>query len=204
MGYVLVDMSISIENIQEHIPYYLTKEAKDGLIKALKDFPEKMNYYAANHQNELLQGDGWSGLDIISLETTEKKSIKGIILSNSCDISNENIRDIPAHIVFAPIIPLASYENKLRTLSKITTDKIESKINSIKQQRITSLFYLPKGGYLDSEYIAVLDDLHTITVPYFHKRTDKQKLFTLSQVGFYIFLFKLSIHFCRFHENVLR
>lgn len=30
------------------------------------------------------------------------------------------------------------------------------------------------------------------------------KLVTLSQQGFYMFLLKLSIHFCRFQENIAR
>lgn len=196
-------MDITVEDIKEHIPYYLTQEAKEGLIKALKDFPEKMNYYTARHPSELLQGDGWNSLDIINIETAERKSIKGIILSNSCDISPENTRDLPARIVFAPIFPLSLYESLLAK-SEIDLNKVSSKISSIKLQKVTSLFYLPKGGCLESDYIAVLDDLHTLPVQIFDKKPEREKQFTLSQAGFYLFLFKLSIHFCRFHENVFR
>lgn len=196
-------MSITLEDIKDHIPYYLTQEAKDGLVTALKDFPEKMNYYTTEYRDELLQGDGWNNLDIINIETIERKSIKGIILSNSCDISLDNPREIPARIVFAPIIPLSLYE-ALLARSGIDSEKVSSKIHSIKLQRVTSLFYLPKGGCLESEHIAVLDDLHTLPVQLFCKKNDREKQFTLSQAGFYLFLFKLSIHFCRFHENVFR
>lgn len=195
-------MAITVEDIKESIPYYLTQEAKDGLIKELKDFPEKMNYYTTKYQDELLQGDGWDNLEIINLETAERKSIKGIILSNSCDISSENPRDVPARIVFAPIIPLPLYENLL-VQKKIAQEKVLSKISAIKQQKITSFFYLPQGGRLESDYIAVLDDLHSLPACNFQKSTRK-KAFTLSQAGFYLFLLKLSIHFCRFHENVFR
>lgn len=196
-------MGIMLEDIKEHIPYYLTQEAKKGLVKALKDFPEKMNYYTTKHQDELLQGDGWNSLDTINLETAERKSIKGIILSNSCDISQGNPRDAPARIIFAPIIPLSLYE-ALLTKSGIDLEKVSSKVSSIRLQKVTSLFYLPKGGCLESDHIAVLDDLHTLPVQGFFKKTDREKQFTLSQAGFYLFLFKLSIHFCRFHENVFR
>ncbi|MGZ5601252.1 MAG: hypothetical protein ACXWFX_11735, partial [Methylobacter sp.] len=61
-----------------------------------------------------------------------------------------------------------------------------------------------KGGYLESDHIVLLDDLHTLPVKLFCEKNDREKQFTLSQAGFYLFLFKLSIHFCRFHENVLR
>lgn len=196
-------MGITVENIKDHFPYYLTQEAKEGLVKALKDFPEKMNYYTTKYPDDLLQGDGWNSLDIINVETTKRKSIKGIILSNSCDISLENTRDVPARIVFAPIIPLSLYENFLAQ-SGIDPNKVLSKVSSIRKQQVTSLFYLPKGGCLESDHIAPLDDLHSLPVQRFFKKTDREKLFTLSQAGFYLFLFKLSIHFCRFHENVFR
>lgn len=196
-------MDIKVEDIKENIPYYLSQEAKEGLVKALKDFPEGMNYYTTTYPNELLQGDGWNSLDVINIKTTEKKSIKGIILSNSCDISSQNARDIPARIVFAPIFPLYQYQNILEN-NGIDQAKISSKISSIKKQQVTSLFYLPKGGYLESDYIASLDDLHSLPAQNFCEKINKKKQFTLSQAGFYIFLFKLSIHFCRFHENVLR
>ena len=196
-------MDINEESIKDHIPYYLTQAAKDGIIKALKDFPEKMSYYTGIHKDEILQGDGWNCFELINFETAERKSIKGIILSNSCDISSENSRDLPIRIVFAPIIPLSSYEQLLIS-NKVAHDKISDKINSIQQQKVTSLFYLPKGGNLESDHIAVLDDLHTLPANHFYMKSEKKKQFTLSQVGFYLFLLKLSIHFCRFHENVLR
>ena len=31
-----------------------------------------------------------------------------------------------------------------------------------------------------------------------------EKLFTLNQMGFYLFVLKLSIHFCRFQDGVIR
>ncbi|WP_200389681.1 hypothetical protein [Thiocapsa imhoffii] len=102
-------MAITAENIKDHIPYYLTQEAKEGLTKALKDFPDKINYYTGKCQDELLQGDGWFGFKVINLETMQQRVIKGIILSNSCDINQDNKRDLPESIVFAPIIPLTLY-----------------------------------------------------------------------------------------------
>ena len=171
-------MSITVEDIKEYLPYYLSQEAKEGLVKALKDFPDNMAYYTAKHQDDLLQGDGWNSLDIINIENAERKSIKGIILSNSCDISPENTRDFPARIVFAPIFPLSRYSTLLAQ-SGIEPNKISSKINSIKLQKVTSLFYLPKGGCLESDHIAHLDDLHSLPVQRFHEKANRKKQFTL-------------------------
>jgi len=86
----------------------------------------------------------------------------------------------------------------------VAAANVENKLAAIREQKVTSLFYLPPGGRLDGEYIAVLDDIHSLPYSAFATRGGREKLFTLSQVGFYLFLFKLSVHFCRFHENVPR
>lgn len=196
-------MGLTLDDIKEYIPYYLTQEAKQGIVKALGDFPEKINYYTIRSENDLLQGDGWSCLDVMDIETGKHKAVKGIVLSNSCDVSIENARSLPAKIVFAPIIPLHLYK-ELLVRRGVVEDAVFSKIDAIKSQKVSSIFYLPKGGCLDCDYIAVLDDLHSLPLNFFSRKCDKKRQFTLSQVGFYLFLFKLSIHFCRFHENVLR
>lgn len=196
-------MDFNADQLKDQIPYYLTRAQKDGLVKALSDFPEKMNYYTGWHKSELLQGDGWSSLTIINFHNCEKKNIKGIIISNSCDVSQENQRDATPKLIFSPIIKLESYVNKLKE-SGLSEEKIKDKVRAIKEQKITSIFYLPQQSALDEDYIAILDDIHSIPAPIFWQSSEKQKIFTLSQVGFYLFIMKLSIHFCRFHEKVFR
>lgn len=194
-------MELSADTLQTQIPYYLTQEAKDNLVKALNQFPY-ITYYTSLYPNDVLQGDGWPGLGVISYETGEHKFVKGIILSNSCDVDIANKRDIPAKLIFAPIIKLANYVKLIET-ANVPKPNIDDKIRTIREQDVTTLFYLPKQDGLDDEYIALLDDIHTIPLSTFNSK-DQKKLFTLSQVGFYLFVFKLSLHFCRFHENVNR
>ncbi|MEY3786919.1 MAG: hypothetical protein RLZ75_1126 [Pseudomonadota bacterium] len=196
-------MQITTESIQDQIPYYLTKEAKENLAKELNNFSEKTNYFTNRYQKEVLQGDGWLYLPVINPESGERKLIKGILISNSCDIDPENIRDLPIKVSFAPIIRLNQFE-KLLLQEIAEPDRIKAKISSIKAQKITSLFYLPKGGKLEEEYVALLNDIHSIPYKKLIDEKDQSKLFTLNQIGFYIFLFKLSVHFCRFHENIDR
>lgn len=195
-------MQITTESIQDQIPYYLTRGDKENLVKALNSFP-RVDYYLNGQPQNLLQGDGWTSLGVIRLEDGEKKFVKGILLSNSCDIDIANKRDLPARIIFSPIIRLSRYKELL--MSNIQDgNKIENKIAAIKEQKVTTLFYLPKGSALDDDYVAVLDDVHTIPLSSYIAQDGKQKLFTLSQVGFYLFLLKLSVHFCRFQENIER
>jgi ATP-dependent helicase YprA (DUF1998 family) len=196
-------MSISAETIQAQIPYYLTQEQKDGLVKALAEFPNPIQYYISRYPNELLQGDGWEKLEIVRFENGARDKIKGILLSNSCDISADNKREIPPKITFAPIIKLSNY-SELLLKSGLTQQQINDRFQKIREQRITTMFYLPKSGSLEEEHVALLDDLHTVPAQAFEKVTERKKLFTLSLVGFYLFLLKLSVHFCRFHEEVAR
>lgn len=196
-----------LDNIVEHIPFYLTqdKDAKEGFVKNLENFPNNINYYTPHYPNDELQGDGWEGLDIIDVVTSKKISVKGIILSNSCDISTENKRDLPPNITFAPIVKLEAYRDKL-IKAGVSQKQIKSKIEAIKKQQVTSLFYLPEEGDFP-ESIVIFDDIRSIPIDYFQNRKSSKivtKIFTLSQFGFYLFLFKISIHFCRFHEKVLR
>lgn len=195
-------MQITTDSIKDQIPYYLTQEDKGHLVKALNSFP-RVDYYLDRYPHELLQGDGWTSLEVIRLEDNERKLVKGILLSNSCDIDITNKRDLPAKIIFSPIIRLSRYKELL--LNTIQDgNKIENKITAIKEQKVTALFYLPKGSVLVDDYVAVLDDIHTIPLNRYTAQNGKQKLFTLSQVGFYLFLLKLSVHFCRFQENIQR
>jgi hypothetical protein len=110
-------MQISEQSIRDNIPYYLTSEQKAGLFKALNDFPHNINYYFSGYENDVLQGDGWKELKIVSFKTGQKESIRGIVLSNSCDVSSKNKRDIPMNITFAPIIPLSEYRKLLELRS---------------------------------------------------------------------------------------
>ncbi|KAB2907040.1 MAG: hypothetical protein F9K26_12685 [Ignavibacteriaceae bacterium] len=196
-------MEITAESIQDQIPYYLSQGAKDNLVKALKKFPENINYYINLYQSDMLQGDGWTSLELIRFEDGERKKAKGIILSNSCDIDPTNRRETPPRITFAPIIKIVRYVSTLKDAG-FDDNRIAGKIKAIKEQNVTTLFFLPKGNGLDDDYIALLNDLHTIPLEAIQASTERKKLFTLSQIGFYLFILKLSVHFCRFHENIDR
>lgn len=195
-------MDLSVDAIKKQIPYYLTERDKEALVKELKKF-NSITYYINLYPDVALQGDGWSALGLIRYETGERRQVRGIVLSNSCDIDPKNKSDIPTKLLFAPIIKLRAYASLLED-ADISKEKIEGKFNSIRQQRVTTLFYLPKGAGLEDEYIALLDDIHSLPLKVFFEQKDRTKLFTLSLPGFYLFILKLSVHFCRFSEDVSR
>lgn len=198
--------STLLESIEKQIPYYLTEDAKKGLTQALNDFPKNTQYYLSKStelSDVLLQGDLFAELPV--QQGTEIKYIKGIILSNSCDISPDNKRELPVNVLFAPLVSLDNYA-KLLSNAGLKDDAINSKIEMIRQQKITNIFYLPES--IDEgrpECIIYLDQIYFVRTPTILKKLEEgKKISTLSQVGFYIFLLKLSVHFCRFHECVHR
>lgn len=196
-------MQADFANLAKNLPFYLTQPQKEELAKTLATFPNIKNYYIGSFGDEILQGDVWSDLRVVDFESGNKKQVKGILLSNSCDIASENKRAVIPKVVFAPIVPLSRYAEVLRRSGQ-DERQVEDKLKAFRAQQPTSFFWLPAGGGLEEEHIVSLDDVHSIPLNHFQASKEKRKFATLSQVGFYIFLIKLTVHFCRMHEAVPR
>jgi len=203
-------MTVSTEALQQQIPYYLTSEPEQKeFLSSLSSLTSgaKHGYFLSSsfdpYKEEMLQGDGWRGFQVFSFSNGTKLPIRGIVLSNSCDISADNVRALPPKVVFAPLVKLASIEAKFAAAG-LHEAQIVDKVAAIRAQKASSLFYLPADGPLDEEYVVILDDVHSMPSNVFLEDTSKNKLFTLSMAGFYLFVFKLSVHFCRLQENVKR
>jgi hypothetical protein len=147
----------------------------------------------------VLQGDGWRGFVVIDFETSDRKTISAVVVSNSCDIDLENQADSPRKILFSPIVELA----QLRALFGGSGEQINNKVAAIRRQGISTMFYLPELPGVISESVALLDDVHQQPLGRFLE-APRKKLFTLSQPAFWIFLIKLSIHFTRANEGARR
>jgi hypothetical protein len=174
-------------------------------LKELENFHlGMMQYYLlSQYQDEMLQGDGWKRLQLRNFDTGEKIFINGVVLSNTCDVAPGNKRDFPVKIIFAPLISLAAYVALVQT-AEVPQASIDDKLAAITQQRVTNLFYVPAGAGLDADHIVLLDDIHNMPAAIYEAEEKRGKIFTLSQAGFYLFILKLSMHFCRFHENLAR
>ncbi|MFV0513486.1 MAG: hypothetical protein ACK5MY_07625 [Jhaorihella sp.] len=202
-------MNFDAESLQQQIPYYLTAEDRQVLVDQLKAISRGgtadyfLDPYRDNFKADMLQGDGWRGFQLFKFDTGERRSVQGLVLSNSCDVDPENPRDVPARLIFAPLVKLAAYEALLRA-SGIDEQKVDVKLASIRAQKTTNMFFLPRGGPLAEDHVVRLDDAHSMPVAAHVEATDREKLFTLSNTGFYMLVLKLSVHFCRLHEKVNR
>lgn len=202
-------MTFDVDSLQQQIPFYLTAEDRQVLVDELKAISQGgaaaylLSPYHDSFQEEMLQGDGWRGFQLFMFDSGDRRSVRGIVLSNSCDVDPSNPRDVPARVVFAPLVKLSVYEGLLRG-SGIDTARVDEKVAAIKAQKTTNIFFLPASGPLDEDHVVRLDDAHSMPVAAHAAAGDREKLFTLSNTGFYMLVFKLSVHFCRLQEKVNR
>lgn len=199
------------DDIKQYLPQYLSDTSKDALLKELKNYPNYKNIYSDKKdlEKKILQGDGFSQLPFIELPQITEKQINGIILSNSCDIDPSNCRLHNINVVYAPIISLEKYRTLLIKehvdTQKKTLADIESHIRVIKSQKLTNVLYLQPSKLLNFDSIVFFD--RCMSAPpkdLISENNLNNKLFTLNNFGFYLFLFKLSYHSTRIKENVDR
>lgn len=201
-------MKFSKEEAEKYLPKYLTPETEKELFEALADFPDNIDgrlYSELIKQDfsHIFQGDGLKDLLLINLPDETIRKGPGLVLSNTCDISPENRRMFPATACYVPILKLASIE-KLWKDKGFEEERISSTVEAIRKQRITSIFFLPKGSGLENESVLFLDRIVSVNATALPADLKSCRLFSLSQYGHYMLLVKLSIHFSRINESIDR
>ena len=192
------------EEIKLFLPKYLSTSQTKELFDSLSAYPNLPKHYLPPFalEDDVLQGDGWRGFVVINFFTLKKKTISGVILSNSCDIDEQNRRATPRNVLFAPLVSLMKYEEAMRA-GGLTEAQIADTLREIRAQRVTNIYHLPKKQYGPEESIIVLDDIHPHPLQHF-LTNQRSLIFRLHEAAFYILLIKLSIHFCRVQEGVRR
>ncbi|MBW2331485.1 MAG: hypothetical protein JRF30_11360 [Deltaproteobacteria bacterium] len=199
---------INFELVEKQLPQYLRYDAKKKLFQELRGFPDNIDsrlytIRLKKYEPYLLQGDGIKEVLYVELPAIRQKDVDIMILSNSCDINPENPKFLPVNVTYAPIVNLEKYHTMLVDTG-VEPKRAEGHVQDVKAQRISNLFYLPKAPSLD-ESVVFLDRVNSCDIQYFVKKgLDQCRLFTLSDYGFYLFLYKLSIHFTRIYERIER
>lgn len=198
---------MNLDDLKIYLPKYLSEESENELFISLKDFPSNIDQrlYTNYLKSEpiIFQGDGLQSLLAINLPSTETKIVSGMVISNTCDIDPTNKRNFPSQIIYAPIIDFKKYSDSLK--QKLPAEKVYSHLEAIRKQFVTQIFYLPPLSDKLKESIVFLDRLHNIKNDYCDRsELDSSRIFTLSDYGNYLFLFKLSLHFTRIQDKVER
>lgn len=196
---------MNFEEIKIFLPQYLGSADLHTLFQDLKEFPDnlwKMYTHSLKDSPTLYQGDGISEFGAL-LEPKNEKDFYAIILSNTCDMSPDNRRKIPARALYVPLLKLTKLKEML--FNQFPHQTVESFISDIRSQRVTQALYLPKGFGFPDEFVAFLDCISNIdAAKVYATHIPNKRLFTLSNYGFYILLLKLSMHFTRIREGVNR
>ena len=196
------------DELKKYLPKYLSEENYKTLLAELKSFPYNIDgrmYTSMLDKNVIFQGDGLKKMPIIDLVNIERgvKNVSCLILSNTCDMDLSNSRMFPASIMYAPIINLTTYISVLQKQG-VNSSKIENHISDLKQQKITQIIFLPANSQMEDS-IVFLDKIYHVDNRFINRDTlEDQRLFSLSDYGFYMLIFKLSIHFSRIQEKVNR
>lgn len=201
----MIDMD---DEIKKYLPQYLSDAELNHLKDELAKFPtdgtkDTVYTIALNGAKYLLQGDGISKVPYLNFPNADKRLANVILLSNTCDMSTENKRMNPCRIMYAPILNFDKYAEKLR--ETFPEQRVRNHLKDVKAQQISQMLYLPKGGKMDYDGIVFFD--RSISLPLTEssvKTMCDNKLFTLSNFGLYLFLFKMSVHFTRIQERIDR
>jgi hypothetical protein len=199
------------------LPPSLSEQIKGRLVSGIKDittdcveFMRANKFYLpkAEQPDHFLQGDIVREIRYPYFNSQtgqyEKRYSDALILSNTCDMDIDgNSRKIEKQISITPLIPFNSYIKNIElTLSKSIAENLASEIQS---QRYSNLLYLPDRVYSENTgYVAHLDQISFIS-PYEIKvlknSIQGNRISSLSQVAFYLFIFKLSYHMFRLPES---
>lgn len=201
---------LPVDDLRLYLPKYLSPTSEEALFKSLEQFEDthgNKNYFTDHRHPKLdiiCQADGIQDLLIVNLPDTTTKPGPAMVISNSCDIDPANAKFFNPSICYCPILNLQKYEKVLLEEGK-NQAQIDGHFSSIRNQRISNIFYLPTGGKLPGESFVFLDQICSCANDYISRADiENRRIFTLSNFGFYIFLTKLAIHFTRIREGIDR
>lgn len=199
---------MNLDDLSLYLPKYLSEEASSALFNSLRDFPSNVNskFYSnkLNTEEVFFQGDRLKDVSICDCHSEQSRQGEAIVISNTCDIDSRNPRLLPMHIVLAPIVKMSKLLGLLKS-KDLEDSKIENFTNQLKQQKISHLFYLPGINEEVCDAVVFLDKMFNLSPLKIDANNFKEnRISVLSDYGFYVFLFKLSIHFTRIREGVER
>ena len=198
---------ISLDEIRQFLPTFLSQGSETAFLDEIKHFLQSSMrpFYTQMLSNRtiIFQGDGIEGLLIINLPDPTIKPGPAMVLSNTCDVDPSNKHLFRTSLCYAPIFSLPLYLQLLR--KENTEARVASHESDIRNQLITQIFFLPKGGKLQNDSLVFLDRVVSASSDTIDRQQLSQsRLFTLSDFGAWLFALKLSIHFCRIRDEVDR
>lgn len=107
--------------------------------------------------------------------------------------------------MYCPFIKFDKYADLVRESGVYASDEaVNTYLENIRSQRITSLFYLPSNGIIEDSIVR-LDQINNCSLDVTREMDiPGDRLFSLSFYGHYVFLVKLTVHLSRLREGAVR
>lgn len=162
------------------------------------------NYYWTPDSEHMFQGDAFEGapFPIFNAEGVSLKTGRVLLLSNTCDVSEENKRDQPIRVTVAPVVSLDRLAAILNR-GGASNDRVESRIRAVRQHSVNSMFLMERGAGIKEDSVVLFDQIQSLPLSLFAHYSPR-RVATLSQAAHWILLVKISIHFSRLQEKVRR
>lgn len=204
-------------NFNTYLPSYLQETDKARLRRGLEQFKRGeteitcTDFFLSAPPNYLMQGDILHSVKLVDWDEDNddyySSFTSAILLSNTCDVAEENERSINRkESILAPIISFGDYVFNLKE-DGFSDAQISTYEKVIKSQQYTNIFYIPKNEKNEKDYIVFLDRMvfHP-TVSLLKNSSDlaDSRFLSLTNLSFYLLLFKISYHFCRLPEEMDR
>jgi hypothetical protein len=211
--------SFSQYRFDELLPPYLSSPNKDRLKKGLEQFvgnPLKSkaldysDFFLSFPPNFLMQSDLFNSIKMVEwdseIDDFSSGFIPAVLVSSTCDISNNSQSINKKEALFAPLISVSEYCIDLKN-EGYSEDQISSFVNSLHNQEFSNIFYMPKNEKNNQDYLVFFDKISwfpTDKLIIHNSSIEELRFISLSNYGFYLFLLKLSYHFCRVPEESYR
>lgn len=209
-------MILSERAFEELLPSYLHDLSKNRIRNALSQFSKEgaidySDFYSSKKQSFLMQSDLLHSVQGIMWNedsgNVESAYNPAMLISNSCDITLENIRSInKKDALFAPVTLLEEYVDDCRK-NDINEQQIASFLTTLKRQEYSNLFYLPPNQINGREYYVRLDRIYWTPISFLQTAMSdlhEARFISLSHWAWYLFIVKISLHICRVPETVER
>lgn len=190
--------------------HFIDSSVKERCIEYFKQIPEGLGdwFFSSAPTSVLSQGDVLDKLDVIYFTVRDNLQEMQVIddslcmlLSNTCDINFEG----KSRCKYISIAPIFSFEEFAGTAKPqgYSEKGWGDFLKDIKANGITDILYMPKKGKL-KESVVFLDKICSIDPHVLKIKLEKnksEKLLSLSLIGFYYLLIKLTHHFARFEDR---
>ncbi len=164
--------------------------------------------YANTKSHIAYQGDVVDCLDFIYTDFDEgKEGVRRLkdqpclLLSHTCDMDTED-KTREKCVSIAPVFSFKEFAEQ--KIPEYSDEAWKSFLNSVKANKITDILFLPAKDEKEDDFIVFLDKIYSIHSKLLNHRmrTGKTRIkLSLSQIGYYYFLIKLTYHFARYENN---